>query len=101
MLRGATPSADEIAGTAVLRIVVSSDSIKKATATSQGSRRFEASEGLAEDGGATKESSGFMEEGFQLTSDAWSTCIVAAIVSWPKTLAEEVDYSQKYIHFRD
>jgi hypothetical protein len=39
------PRADEMAGTAVLRIVVSSDSIKKATATSQGRRRLAASEG--------------------------------------------------------
>jgi hypothetical protein len=52
MLSGATPSAEEIAGTAVLRIVVSSDSIKKATATSHGRSRLEASEGSDEDGGA-------------------------------------------------
>jgi hypothetical protein len=39
-------------GTAVLRIVVSNDSIKKATATSHGRRRLEASEGSDEDGGA-------------------------------------------------
>jgi hypothetical protein len=36
MLRGATPRAPEMVGTAVLRIVVSSDSMKKATATSHG-----------------------------------------------------------------
>jgi hypothetical protein len=52
MLRGATPSAEEMAGTAVLRIVVSSDSIKKATATSHGKNRLEASEGSNEIGGA-------------------------------------------------
>src|ERR1700678_2037910 len=52
MLRGATPRAEEMAGTAVLRIVVSSDSINKATATSQGRRRLAASEGPDEDGGA-------------------------------------------------
>jgi hypothetical protein len=51
MLRGATPRAEEIVGTAVLRIVVSNDSIKKATATSHGRRRLEASEGSDEDGG--------------------------------------------------
>src|SRR5579863_1371086 len=38
MLSACTPSACEIAGTAVLRMVVSSDSMKKATATSQGSK---------------------------------------------------------------
>jgi len=45
-------TAEEIAGTAVLRIVVSSDSIKKATATSHGRSRLEASEKSDEDGGA-------------------------------------------------
>jgi hypothetical protein len=57
MLSGATPRAEEIAGTAVLRMVVSSDSIKNATATSHGRSRLEASEaedkeGSDEDGGA-------------------------------------------------
>src|ERR1019366_5152272 len=52
MLRGPTPRAEEMAGTAVLRIVVSSDSMKKATATSHGKRRLEVSEGTHEDGGA-------------------------------------------------
>ena len=37
MLKGATPSARAIVGTAVFRIVVSSDSMKNATATSHGS----------------------------------------------------------------
>jgi hypothetical protein len=40
MLKGDTWSAAEIAGTAVFRIVVSSDSMKKATATSQGKTRL-------------------------------------------------------------
>jgi hypothetical protein len=40
MLSGATLSASEIAGTAVFRIVVSSDSIKNATATSHGNSRL-------------------------------------------------------------
>src|SRR2546430_16232723 len=40
MLSGATASAFAMAGTAVFRIVVSSDSMKKATATSQGNNRF-------------------------------------------------------------
>src|SRR5450631_2915002 len=40
MLSGATPSACAIAGTAVFRMVVSSDSMKNATATSHGSSRF-------------------------------------------------------------
>ena len=39
-----------MAGTAVLRIVVSSDSIKKATATSHGKSRLAASEGLDKEG---------------------------------------------------
>src|SRR5579863_2880522 len=40
MLNGATLSALAMAGTAVLRIVVSSDSMKNATATSHGSSRL-------------------------------------------------------------
>src|ERR1700722_17886312 len=52
MLRGATPRAEEMAGTAVLRIVVSSDSMKKATATSHGRSRLAASEGSDEEGEA-------------------------------------------------
>src|ERR1700722_11264734 len=40
MLRGATLRACAIAGTAVFRIVVSSDSMKNPTATSQGKRRL-------------------------------------------------------------
>jgi hypothetical protein len=44
MLSGPTWSAAEMAGTAVLRMVVSSDSMKKATATSQGRRRLLATE---------------------------------------------------------
>ena len=43
MLSGATCRALAIDGTAVFRIVASSASIKKATATSQGSRRLAAS----------------------------------------------------------
>jgi hypothetical protein len=39
MLRGATWSAEAIAGTAVFKIVVSRDSMKKATAISHGSNR--------------------------------------------------------------
>src|SRR5580693_1140690 len=45
MLRGATPSARAMPGTAVLRMVVSSACMKKATATSHGSSRREASSG--------------------------------------------------------
>ena len=40
MLSGETCRAADTAGTAVFRIVVSSDSMKKATATSQGSNRL-------------------------------------------------------------
>jgi hypothetical protein len=65
MLSGATPRAEEIAGTAVLRIVVSSDSIKNATATSHGRSRLEASEapdkeGSDEEGGAIKGPAGLI-----------------------------------------
>src|SRR6516225_8623029 len=45
MLSGPTCRASETAGTAVLRIVVSSDSMKKATATSHGSSFLAAAEG--------------------------------------------------------
>ena len=45
MLSGATCKAAEIAGTAVLRIVVSSDSMKNATATNHGRRRLLATAG--------------------------------------------------------
>src|SRR5271154_3415620 len=48
MLSGATWRAKEMAGTAVLRMVVSSDSMKKATATSQGRRLLAASDGVEE-----------------------------------------------------
>ena len=40
MLSGATRSASAMVGTAVFRIVVSSDSMKNATATSHGNSRF-------------------------------------------------------------
>src|SRR3979409_1832162 len=45
MLSGATLRAREMTGTAVFRIVVSSDSMKNATATSHGSSRLLESEG--------------------------------------------------------
>jgi hypothetical protein len=61
MLRGATPRAEEIAGTAVFRIVVSSDSMKKATATSHGRSRLEASEGADEDGRAVSGPASFID----------------------------------------
>jgi hypothetical protein len=47
MLSGGTFSACAMVGTAVLRIVVSSDSMNKPTATSQGSRRLAVSVGRA------------------------------------------------------
>jgi len=46
------PSALAMAGTAVLRIVVSSDCMKKATATSHGKKRLTASMEIAEGTGA-------------------------------------------------
>ena len=56
MLSGATWSASEIAGTAVFRIVVSSDSIKNATATSHGKNRLLDADGVKKDDGAVVES---------------------------------------------
>ena len=53
MLRGTMPSACAIAGTAVFRMVVSSDCMKNATATSHGKKRFTASMEIAEGTGAT------------------------------------------------
>jgi hypothetical protein len=47
MLSGPTPSAVAMVGAAVLRMVVSSDSIRKATATSHGSNRRVVSAGAA------------------------------------------------------
>jgi hypothetical protein len=47
MLSGATLSASEMAGTAVLRIVVSNDSMKNATATSHGKSRLLEAEGAS------------------------------------------------------
>ena len=47
MLSGVTASAFAMAGTAVFKIVVSSDSMKKATATSHGNMRFAAMPGSA------------------------------------------------------
>jgi len=60
MLRGATWRAEEMAGTAVFRIVVSSDSIKKATATSHGKRPLEASDRPDEARDAIDELVGFI-----------------------------------------
>ncbi len=53
MLSGATWSASAMVGTAVLRMVVSSDSMKNATATSHGRIRFTAALWLPWDGGAS------------------------------------------------
>src|ERR1700692_4794076 len=47
MLSGGTLSASEMAGTAVFRIVVSSDSMKNATATSHGKRLLLEADGAA------------------------------------------------------
>ena len=60
MLRGATPSALAIVGTAVFRIVVSSDSMKKATATSHGNNRFKDSPGVSGDTAPVLELVGLM-----------------------------------------
>jgi hypothetical protein len=53
MLRGATCSAAAIVGTPVLRIVVSSDSMKNATAISHGNRRALGAAGDGSDGPAS------------------------------------------------
>ncbi len=50
MLSGATASAFATTGTAVFRIVVSSDSMKNATATSHGRSRLIVADGEAEGG---------------------------------------------------
>jgi len=47
MLRGATLSASEMAGTAVFRMVVSRDSMKNATATSHGKSRLLEADGAS------------------------------------------------------
>src|ERR1700683_4131186 len=62
MLRGATFKAAEIVGTAVFRIVVSSDSMKKATATSHGSSRLLAADGGEEAGGGLSDLTGLMAD---------------------------------------
>ena len=51
MLSGVTLSASEMPGTAVFRIVVSSDSMKNATATSHGNSRLLEFSGEDEDEG--------------------------------------------------
>jgi hypothetical protein len=58
MLSGATLRASEIAGTAVFKIVVSSDSIKNATATSHGKSRLLEVDGAKGTEGAVMELSG-------------------------------------------
>jgi hypothetical protein len=60
MLSGATPRAAEMAGTAVLRIVVSSDSMKNATATSHGNILLAAADGACGGGDLSDEASGFI-----------------------------------------
>jgi hypothetical protein len=60
MLRGPTWRAAEIAGTAVFRMVVSSDSMKKATATSHGRSRLLASERVDDVAGTTGELDAFI-----------------------------------------
>src|ERR1700689_959631 len=71
MLRGATPRAEEMAGTAVLRIVVSSDSIKKATATSQGRSRLADAVGSDEQG---LDEGGSDEGGGAIKGTGWFIC---------------------------
>jgi hypothetical protein len=70
MLRGATPRAAEMVGTAVLRIVVSSDSMKKATATSHGRRRLETGDGSDKGGRTTCEDHEFMSGKLRAQGDS-------------------------------
>jgi hypothetical protein len=62
MLSGVIPRAEETAGTAVLRIVVSSDSMKNANATSHGRRRLAAFDGSDEEDGLITGVDGLMGE---------------------------------------
>ena len=55
MFNGAMPSARATAGTAVFRIVVSSDCMKNATATSHGKKRFTVSREMAGGSGTARE----------------------------------------------
>src|ERR1035438_4461221 len=66
MLSGVTWSASETAGTAGLRMVVSSDSMKNATATSHGSSRLLASDGAGDWSATLGEVEAFM--GFERPS---------------------------------
>jgi hypothetical protein len=81
MLSGATPKAEEMAGTAVLRIVVSRDSMKKATATSHGKIRLAASDRAGKDEEAINGAGGFIRKSFgrahshhHVSSSACSGC---------------------------
>jgi hypothetical protein len=60
MLNGATLRASEMAGTAVFRIVVSSDSIKNATATNHGKSRLLEADGAEGSEGALMELTGLI-----------------------------------------
>lgn len=60
MLSGVTFSAADMAGTAVFRMVVSSDSMKNATATSHGRRRLLEAEGVDGIGGGLVALTGLM-----------------------------------------
>ena len=75
MLSGATLSASAMAGTAVFRIVVSSDSMKNATATSHGNSR------LPEADGGDERRSGV--DGFAQTHDYWHGLGMDNPAAWP------------------
>src|SRR5476651_645626 len=73
MLSGGTPSAWEMAGTAVFRMVESSDSMKNATATSQGRSRL--ADPASSSSGACD---GCIHDGLRVTQDL-AQMIAAAI----------------------
>ncbi len=74
MLSGGTFSACAMVGTAVFRIVVSSDSMKNATATSHGNTALLASAGNRGFGAAGKVSAGGKAKSLQIFVSARMSC---------------------------
>lgn len=82
MLSGVTLSASEMAGTAVFRIVVSSDSMKNATATSHGKSFLLEADGVDETGGELVELTGLMAmESKNYITNEWKD-----LLEYPATL---------------
>jgi hypothetical protein len=82
MLRGVTLRAAEIEGTAVFRIVVSSDSIKKATATSHGNRRL-----LVGESDGVMAASGALIKKLWIGPSAAEAASVACVYRWLEEFA--------------